>query len=345
MKNPHLFVAFVISGIIFFSCTQESDVSRLSDGMLPVSSKTSLHFASEKEFFDAVDEFTHPNADIRLLEEKYGFKSLLTYLEDIADRLESITDSVTFREAAKCYEDYFIVDEHGMLHPRYKSLGYLSIANRDGIFYVGDKLYRVTPSEIEIYSPDSVRTKSSQPERIPYSFPWSCEASQVTRGRGDVFIDRFYIANKRRLWVRAYTVAYFTSSGNNTYNVKYSFEFHAFQYFYNWLGIYKKEKTTFYFDSVLWSFAIPSKHGLYTNPSGYLKSGDFNPGDNASFGSQRCKNYYLTYNHPNTFVLNYPYVPDVRIMRFRGRSNETGNCGIVENFNIPATYTELKQCR
>jgi hypothetical protein len=334
MKN--LKVIFLAVPFLLFSCnTDHFEEDALSTEMVSgeiYQQDGILHFPSAEKCMETIHALTAVDADLSSFEDQYHFTSLTSVVDEALDVLSEIEDPDAYASALDTYEDLLTVTEGGLVVPRIIARGYSHIANPEGVFYVNDIKYTVTPEKV-IY--ESTGTRSSiKGEFVDYISEISYtddDVPEINETRAETvtdtkYYDLNYATSDRKVFFRAHVIRHsFVDAGPNPGTHYYDVQFH----------MSGQKKSLFGWNSYNTIFSIA-----------HLRCSLFSPGfsnvgirvissysvNTELIESTECKNYYLTI--PNALVATYSGAPQLigfNVLKLRATSRGTGGCGVAVN--------------
>ena len=128
-----------------------------------------LHFPSAEVCLATMNSLTSEDA-LSEFEKRYNFHSIRSLTESMLDELIECETPEDYRTILETCTDY-LKEENGRLMPVIASVGYASIADTNGIFYVGDVKHTVCGDRILVETHDPV-TRAVSTETIDYIAPY-----------------------------------------------------------------------------------------------------------------------------------------------------------------------------
>lgn len=330
MKFVNLFLLAGITTAIC-SCTTEN----LGEDVLQASQKTAddsqivcidgtLHFPTAESCLNTLASLTSGEA-LATFEQRYGFFSWRSLTEKMLDELIECETLEDYRSILETCEGY-LKEEDGRLMPVVSSVGYASIADMNGVFYVGDVKHTVQGDNVVIESLNP-QTRSMDTETVGYVVPFSDDPQ--TRGESSQrYTDNRYQSGKYKVFSRTNIlrhVAKETINGQSVYKSSFAVQVHVSG---------QKKKTLIGWNTYKDRFYIENLHYDLTIGKQRITFNDYR---NDYSYSEYGKNVYATVPFgTGSFIgsAEQPMPVGFTCIVHRARSRSIGKCGVLTDKNI-----------
>jgi hypothetical protein len=290
-----------------------------------------LHFGTSDDFFKSVDVVAAMSPRERdAWEERIGFLSQRRLFDQLARQLEAATTEAEYEALLSAHADIAQVDGEE-LQPRIPAQGYAAIVNRDGLFYAGGILHKVT-SELVISSEDgkvstidavlaSLKPGSEDSASLPKGVrvaryteeAGSANASSVPYGCTDSRT-AYHTGSDRKLDFTMRTFRYYCAGCCGQYYYQVRAEWQMVGYKKNLLGKWVSYNTTYDYRNVAFEISVPRVTGydgvksIFDYAPTYL---EFAPGSSGGEYSSWTVYTWLGDQVQNT-TINEPYFVSVK---------------------------------
>ena len=137
------------------SCTKKSssyeDKLLASDDLDVVCIKGILHFSSGESFYKVVNQLILMNENERKAwEQRLGFKSQYSLVDEVFSELENVTTKEAMTDILDRNNDILLINSNNEIIPKVSTDQYARIINRQGYFYVGRILIKLTVALIKL---------------------------------------------------------------------------------------------------------------------------------------------------------------------------------------------------
>lgn len=222
--------------------------------------------------------------------------------------------------------------------PVITSVGYASIADINGVFYVGDVKHTVNAESVTIERTDA-KTRAVEVEEIGYVAPVFDE----TQTRGEIsqkYTDRRRETKKYKVFSRTNVLRHSVVqevNGQKYYNTSFAIQVHVSGQKKKTLIGWNTYNDRFYIENLHWDLTIAGKRiSFETYRNNYSKT-------------ESTKNLYATIGFGNgQFNMTPTEVPmpsGFNCIIHRARSREMGNCGVVTDINCcQGIYLPVPEC-
>lgn len=348
MKFVNLFLLAGIATAIC-SCTTEN----LGEDVLQASQKTAddsqivcidgtLHFPTAESCLNTLSSLTSGEA-LAAFEQRYGFFSWRSLTEKMLDELIECETLEDYRSILETCEGY-LKEEDGRLMPVVSSVGYASIADMNGVFYVGNVKHTVEGEKIIVETTDP-ETRAVDIEEIEYICP-VLSGMDMRGSTQQKYTDNRYQSGKYKIFARTNVIrntAVEQINGKKMTISKFFCQVHVSGQKKKTLIGWNTYKDHFYVENLHYEIKagwITFGWNSYKNSSSYVSSG-------------RVKNFYVTepigdkaFTGPDAILMPTEF----QCIVHRARSGSIGNCGVLTNVvdrQKCKTFkgVDIKQCK
>lgn len=285
-----------------------------------------LHFPSAEVCLATMNSLTSEDA-LSEFEKRYNFHSIRSLTESMLDELIECETPEDYRTILETCTDY-LKEENGRLMPVIASVGYASIADTNGIFYVGDVKHTVCGDRILVETHDPV-TRAVSTETIDYIAPYKL-ASDTRADSEQKYTDKMYQSGKYKVFARTnvlrHVVAHEQSNGQIIYTSEFAVQVHVSGQKKKTLIGWNTYKEHFYVESLHFDVTIANQRIAFLSYGAYF----FAESDG------KVKNFFVTIPYGTGYFSGPGIVPMPQILNcitHRARSNGTGDCGVLTDIN------------
>lgn len=301
---------------------QQSSISNI-DGV--------IHFSDSKAFAETATILSTKDK-LTEFETKYNFKSMSGILDDAIEEI-SEAKSIDELKSLKAKHSGILNTSDELITPKVIARIYTNVCNKDGIFYIGDSKYKITPTEVLIYN-----TSNTKSGNAPFSYNYIVENTDNNTTKGLVsndktcYVDVQLEKDKRKVFARFHLIKmYYTNEPPMSgFHEDYSFQIHMSAQKKSWLG-WNSYKTSY----MLEEFHCRMKFE-------YAGAPDWQPVDKEDLTKFHFGSYDNLYNESSNGDMGDFYITrwigsrttnavfkGFDCITFRARSRGTGNCGAV----------------
>ena len=327
MKHITL-IALAAVAAIAFACTKEP----APEQMMPEPQEATndadivcidgaLHFPSADRCFETMRSLVDEDA-LNAFEKEHNFHSIRSLTESMLDEIIECETPEEYAATLESCKGYLAEDE-GRVMPVITAVGYASIANQDGVFYIGDTKHTVSGDKIAIETTDPT-TRAAVVEE--YDYVCSVSPEGETRGKAEAkYTDNRYQSGKYKVFARTNVIRYTaneTVNGQNRVVSNFICQVHVSGQKNKTFGGWNTYKDHFYVENLHFEIKvgwITFWRNKYINTSYYESNG-------------RVKNFYVEepigddkFFGPEAIIMPTGFICIVH----RARSGSIGNCGVL----------------
>ena len=291
-----------------------------------------LHFSSGEVCLNTLESLTSEES-LHAFEKAHNFTSWRSFTDSMLDDIIACETPEEYQAVLETCAGYLKMDNDRLM-PVITSVGYASIADINGVFYVGDVKHTVNAESVTIERTDA-KTRAVEVEEIGYVAPVFDE----TQTRGEIsqkYTDRRRETKKYKVFSRTNVLRHSVVqevNGQKYYNTSFAIQVHVSG---------QKKKTPigwntyndrFYIENLHWDLTIAGKRiSFETYRNNYSKT-------------ESTKNLYATIGFGNgQFNMTPTEVPmpsGFNCIVHRARSREMGNCGALTDINCCMQLIQL----
>lgn len=338
------FTKFVLLAAAIMACACEKDIAPTEAPQNAESSEIvcidgTLHFPSAESCLTTMNGLTSEDA-LAAFEKQYKFHSIRSLTESMLDELIECETPEEYRAIFETSTDY-LKEEDGRLMPVIASVGYASIADTDGVFYVADVKHTVCGDKILVETHDPV-TRAATTQAIDYIAPWK-PASDTRADSEQKYTDKKYQSGKYKVFARTNVLRHVVAhnqNGQTIYTSEFAVQVHVSGQKKKALIGWNTYKEYFYVDNLHFDLTIDKQR------IAFLEYGD----NFLSISNGKVKNHYVVIPYGTGFFAGPSIIPmplEFNCIVHRARSNGTGNCGVLTDIHSAcpvASYDRLKEC-
>lgn len=300
-----------------------------------------LHFDSAQTCLSTM-QFLASNENLSTFEAQYKFQSMRSFVDSLFEDLENCTTPAEYDAVLAYCDDYIVMDEsNGCLMPRVSSVGYASIANTDGVFYVSGIKHVVDGDQIYIENLDASTRTETPMTCSSYIVPSSVDSA--TRAEEVRYHDIRYETTDYKVFARTNVLRNAVSeiiNGQQVIVTEFGVQIHVFGHKHKALFGWDKYQDRYYAEEIHIDLTIGGINWVY---------GTYNGNSDAS---EYGRNLYVTlpFNDGQGYFVGAT-VPDMpasfNCIVFRARSRSIGNCGalIDKNRCRPSVILPVTACK
>ncbi|WP_300906052.1 hypothetical protein [uncultured Bacteroides sp.] len=333
--------AIVISGVL--ACSKEDALN----GSLQNESSTfndqnivcidgTLHFPNAEICLSTMETLT-TEANLHAFEKAHNFFSWRSFTDSMLDDIIECDTPEEYQAVLETCSGY-LKEDSGRLMPVIESVGYASIADINGVFYIGNIKHVVNEETISIEMTDA-KTRAVAVNELEYVVP--IQGDVETRDVSLKYTDYRRETNKYKVFARTNVLRHTVVeqvNGKNLYNTSFAVQIHVSGQKKKTLIGWNTYKDRFYVENLHWDLTIAGKNISFLN-----YRNDFS-------ATEYTKNFYVTvpfgtgqFIHTPTEV---PMPPKFRCIVHRARSRSMGNCGALTDINycMPLVMLPISEC-
>lgn len=327
------FIIFTITALLV-SCNNDPDLSEVpadvkttdavieNDGIECING--TLHFSDGEVCLKTMESLTSEES-LREFEKAHNFYSWRSFTDGLIDDIAACETPEEYQIALEASTGY-LKEDAGRIMPVISSVGYASIADLDGVFYVGDVKHTVNEETISIETIDA-KTRAVNVEELDYLAP----VNSQTRADEVRYTDQRRETSKYKVFARTnllrHTVAE-TVDGSTVYTTSFTIQVHVSGQKKKFLIGWNTYKDMFYVENLHWDLTI------YDTRISYLKH------SNDYVASGYTNDFYVTVPFGTGAFVKVPIVIPMpagfNCIVHRARSEAMGSCGVLTNI-----YTDL----
>lgn len=323
-----------MAAIVAFACTKEAAPEQTAPEPQEATNDAdivcidgTLHFSSAELCLKTMESLT-PNEALLSFEKQYKFHSIRSFTESLLDEISECETPEEYQAVLETCTDY-LVEDGDRLMPKITSVGYASIADMNGVFYVGDIKHTVNGDKVIIESINP-KTRAAEVEEIDYVCP--IDAETTTRGEtSQKYTDERYQKGKFKIFARTNVLRMAVAqviNGQNAIVSSFGCQVHVSG---------QKKKTIIGWNTYKDHFYVENLHFEIT--IGGVKFGYAKPYPNSTFweSNGRVGNFYVTQPiGTGSFIkpAEEPMPAKFQCIVHRGRSGSIGNCGVVTDYRF-----------
>ncbi|WP_305155244.1 hypothetical protein [uncultured Alistipes sp.] len=284
-----------------------------------------LHFPSAESCLTTMNGLTSEDA-LAAFEKQYNFHSVRSLTESMLDELIECETPEEYRAIFETCTDY-LKEEDGRLMPVITSVGYASIADTDGVFYVDDVKHTVCGDKILVETHDPV-TRAATTQAIDYIAPWKL-ASDTRADSEQKYTDKKYQSGKYKVFARTNVLRHVVAhnqNGRTIYTSEFAVQVHVSGQKKKVLIGWNTYKEHFYVENLHFDINIGNQAIAFeTYRNTFFAQSD-----------GKVKNFYVTIPYGTGYFSGPIIVPmpqNLNCIVHRARSNGTGNCGVLTDIN------------
>lgn len=284
-----------------------------------------LHFPSGEVCLNTLEALTSEE-DLHTFEKAHNFTSWRSYTDSMLDEIIACETPEEYQAVLETCTGYLKMDNDRLM-PVITSVGYASIADINGVFYVGNVKHTVNAESVTIEKIDA-KTRVVQVEEIGYVAPVLNE----TQTRGEIsqrYTDRRRETKKYKVFARTNVLRHTAVqqvNGKNYYNTSFGIQVHVSGQKKKTLIGWNTYNDRFYVENLHWDLTIAGKRI------------EFETYRNNFSKSEYTKNLYVTVGFGNgQFNMTPTEVPmpgGFNCIVHRARSRSMGNCGALTDINF-----------
>ncbi|MGN0092743.1 MAG: hypothetical protein ACI35M_06705 [Alistipes sp.] len=263
-------------------------------------------------------------------ESTFNFISIRSWIDVLKDDLEQCTTQDEYDDTWEYCKEY-LYKEDDMVLPKISAVGYMSIANLDGIFYIGDIKHTITPDALIVEDTNALsRSESKQSIAYNASFYIPDETRSTTTVR---CTDNRYVTSNYKIFSRTNLIRYITAeklaNGNTIYKAKFSVQVHTFGHKKKALIGWNDYKDRYYIEEFHFDVVIGNAQFSFRQYNDHFSHSEY------------CRDLYYTQacdpNPDGFFIVASPDIPmpenAFRCIVHRCRSRSIGKCGVLTDNN------------
>lgn len=338
MKN---LLAATLLGLVFCtSCFKDASIlerevlNEENDGIECIDG--TLHFQSAELCLKTMESLTSEES-LKAFEQKYKFYSWRSFADLMLDDMIDCETPEEYQATLETCVGYLKEDE-GRLMPVITSVEYASIADVNGVFYIGDVKHTVNEETISIETVDA-KTRATNIHELEYVVP--IQGKMQTRDTQVRYTDQRRETDTHKVFARTNVLRHTVIeqvNGQNTYNTSFAIQIHVSGQKKKTLIGWNSYKDRFYVENLHWDLTIAGMKISYLE-----YRNDFS-------ATEYTNNFYVTvsfgtgqFNHTPTEV---PMPPKFNCIVHRARSRSMGNCGALTDINycMPLVMLPISEC-
>ncbi len=313
---------------VAFACTKETtpeqtapEPQEMGVGGDIVCIDGTLHFPSVDCCFATMRSLVDEDA-LAAFEQEHNFHSIRSLTESMLDEMIACETPEEYAATLESCKGY-LVEDGDRLMPVISAVGYASVANQDGVFYIGDTKHTVIGDKIAIETTDPT-TRAAVVEE--YDYVCAVSSDEKTRGRTEQkYTDNRYQSGKFKVFARTNVIRYTASetiNGQNRITSNFICQVHVSGQKNKTFGGWNTYKDHFYVENLHFEIKvgwITFWHNDYRNTSFYQSNG-------------RVKNFYVEepigtekFFGPEAIIMPTSF----KCIVHRARSGSIGNCGVL----------------
>ncbi len=328
---------------VAFACTKETtpeqtvpEPQEMGVGGDIVCIDGTLHFSSGEVCLNTLESLTSEES-LHAFEKAHNFTSWRSFTDGMLDDIIACETPEEYQAVLETCAGYLKMDNDRLM-PVITSVGYASIADINGVFYVGDVKHTVNAESVTIERTDA-KTRAVEVEEIGYVAPVFDE----TQTRGEIsqkYTDRRRETKKYKVFSRTNVLRHSAVqevNGQKYYNTSFAIQVHVSGQKKKTLIGWNTYNDRFYIENLHWDLTIAGKRiSFETYRNNYSKT-------------ESTKNLYATIGFGNgQFNMTPTEVPmpsGFNCIVHRARSREMGNCGVVTDINCcQGIYLPVPEC-
>lgn len=234
------------------------------------------------------------------------------------------------------------IKDNDVVLPKITAVGYMSIANLDGVFYIGGIKHTVTSESVVIEDTES-STRSADLNSIEYNVPFTVPTDTRTTEMVRC-TDNRYETSKYKIFSRTNLIRYTTAEkikGKTIYKMTFAIQVHTFGHKKKAIIGWNDYKDRYYIEEFHFDVIIGNYQGTFREYYDHFSHSEY------------CRDLYYTQPWDESggfFAFDTPDVPMpqgvFRCIVHRCRSRSLGNCGVLTDKSPcrPAPILPLKPC-
>lgn len=331
MKFPKLIV-FALIVFMAYSCTKNEDLDTSTSGLTKNEIienaeikciDGTLHFPTGDVCIKTLEALTSEE-DLHAFELAHNFTSWRTFTDNMLDEIIACETPEEYQAILETCEGY-LKEDNDRLMPVITSVGYASIADINGVFYVGDVKHTVNAESVSVETINA-QTRAIQIKEIEYIAPTQNGAQ--TREVQVKYTDRRRETKKYKVFSRTNVLRHTVVEqidGKNYYTTSFGIQVHVSGQKKKTLIGWNTYNDRFYVENLHWDLTIAGKRISYLRYTNNFSH------------SESTKNLWVTigfgegqFNRTPTEV---PMPTGFNCIVHRARSREMGNCGVLTDIN------------
>lgn len=330
MKSIYVFLS-VAMFLICGSCAneelvpQEPPQSKVETADVISCIGGTLHFPTAELCLKTMESLT-PNDALESFEKEYKFHSIRTFTENMLDELAECETPEEYQAILETCSDYLVEDEDRLM-PKITSVGYASIADINGVFYVGDIKHTVRGDKVIIESINP-KTRAAEVEEIDYIC--NIDSDAATRGETkQKYTDERYQKGKFKVFARTNVLRMAVAqviNGQNAIVSSFGCQVHVSG---------QKKKTIIGWNTYKDHFHVEALHFDLNIGGVNFKHGLGYPETTVTSSNGRVSNFYVTVPiGTGSFIKPAAEPMPVKFdcITHRARSGSLGNCGVLTKY-------------
>ncbi len=331
----------VLCSLSIIGCAKEKTFTEKADQSIE-NIDGALHFATADVFHETVKQLASGEITLADFESTYRFKSLSSYVDEAFDALSDIDTEDLWRSCFAFYSDVVVTDNEGIVFPKIPSRAHSNICNREGVYYVGDVRYQITPDEL-IATSVSPETKAETSVSLEYIA--KDPETKVTVTESIKPVSERYMTSDRQVIGEASIIRITTYNGS-TSTARLRLDFYVEIYASGQKkGLFGWNSYNTIFTLEKFCCTVPVTYNANINPVVLQLGGDFNNFIEEVSTHERSN---WTWQYPLGSLTATPFdVMPSNFGRFSFRvlSRGTGDCGAFYVKGLYPPYAEIPACR
>lgn len=301
-----------------------------------------LHFPDAESCLNTIQLLASASdSERKEFESSFNFQSMRSWVDLLKDDLEQCTTQSEYDDVWEYCKEY-LYKEGDVVLPKITAVGYMSIANLDGVFYIGGIKHTVTPESVVIEDTES-STRSADLKSIEYNVPFTVPTDTRTTEMVRC-TDNRYETSKYKIFSRTNLIRYTTAEkikDKTIYKMTFAIQVHTFGHKKKAIIGWNDYKDRYYIEEFHFDVIIGNYQGTFREYCDHFSHSEY------------CRDLYYTQPWDESggfFAFDTPDIPMpqgvFRCIVHRCRSRSLGNCGVLTDKSPcrPAPILPLKPC-
>lgn len=301
-----------------------------------------LHFPDAESCLNTIQLLASASdSERKEFESSFNFQSMRSWVDLLKDDLDQCTTQSEYDDVWEYCKEYLYKEDDVVL-PKITAVGYMSIANLDGVFYIGGIKHTVTPESVVIEDTES-STRSADLKSIEYNVPFTVPTDTRTTEMVRC-TDNRYETSKYKIFSRTNLIRYTTAEkikDKTIYKMTFAIQVHTFGHKKKAIIGWNDYKDRYYIEEFHFDVIIGNYQGTFREYCDHFSHSEY------------CRDLYYTQPWDESggfFAFDTPDIPMpqgvFRCIVHRCRSRSLGNCGVLTDKSPcrPAPILPLKPC-
>lgn len=332
-------VILAIAAIVAFACAKDANMASENPATRAVIENAdiqcvegTLHFPSGEACLKTLEALTSEE-NLRAFEKAHNFVSWRTFTDGMLDDIIACETPEEYQAVLETCTGY-LKEDNDRLMPVITSVGYASIADINGVFYVGDVKHTVNGESLVVET-NNAKTRAIEVVEIDYIAPIQ-DGTQTRADASRKYTDKRRETSKYKVFARTNVLRHTVVeqvNGKNYYNTSFGIQVHVSGQKKKTLIGWNTYNDRFYVENLHWDLTIAGKRISFENYRSNFSRSEY------------TKNFYVTVGFGNgQFNMTPTEVPmptGFNCIVHRARSRDMGSCGALTDINCCRMSPEL----